>query len=129
MDSSRAGAHSLGVEAKPLARGVKITADDLTVFLADGRSVSAPLVWFPRLLHATAKQRRNWEILGDGEGIHWRDLDEDLSVAGLLRGAPAAALEQREGAAIGLRRKTTRKIARVRKVKARRAPLGSQAAE
>ena len=56
------------------------------LILADGRKISAPLVWFPRLLHATTDQRRNFEFLGDGEGIHWPDIDEDLSVAGLLRG-------------------------------------------
>jgi hypothetical protein len=57
--------------------------------LADGRTIIVPLAWFPRLLHATPEQRRRWELLGDGEGIHWPDVDEDLSVAGLLRGAPA----------------------------------------
>jgi hypothetical protein len=52
----------------------------------DGRTLSVPLVWFPRLLDATAEQRANWRLTGQGEGIHWEDLDEDLSVAGLLRG-------------------------------------------
>lgn len=118
----------MAVEAKPLARRVKVTADDLTVFLADGRSVSAPLVWFPRLLHATAKQRQNWEILGDGEGIHWRDLDEDLSVAGLLRGARAPTLAQGKDATSPTRRRATAKAGRRRKAGSRREPR-SQAAE
>ena len=52
----------------------------------DGRTLSVPLVWFPRLLDATAEQRANWRLTGQGEGMHWEDLDEDLSVAGLLRG-------------------------------------------
>lgn len=61
----------------------------LCVSLRDGRKISAPLTWFPRLLHATPEQRNNWEIVGAGYGIHWPDLDEDLSTEGLLRGAPA----------------------------------------
>jgi uncharacterized protein DUF2442 len=74
------------VEIRPRAREVAITEDELTVLLADGRKISVPLAWFPRLLHATVDQRQNFEILGEGEGIHWPDVDEDLSVAGLLRG-------------------------------------------
>jgi hypothetical protein len=74
------------VEARPRAREVSLSEDELTVLLADGRKISVPLAWFPRLLHATADQRRNFELLGEGEGIHWPDVDEDLSVAGLLRG-------------------------------------------
>ncbi len=57
--------------------------------LKDRRSVSVPLAWFPRLLHGTAAERGNWELLGDGEGIHWPDLDEDISVEGLLAGLPS----------------------------------------
>jgi hypothetical protein len=71
------------------AKEVSFTQDELEVLLADGRRVSVPLAWFPRLLHASAKQRSNYEILGDGQGIHWPELDEDLSVAGLLQGVPA----------------------------------------
>ncbi len=65
--------------------------DTLIVDLADGRTITVPLVWYPKLLRATSAQRRNWQISGAGYGIHWPDLDEDLSTAGLLRGAPAAA--------------------------------------
>jgi hypothetical protein len=68
---------------------VALTEDRLIVDLADGRSISVPLAWFPRLLHATSQARENWEIAGAGYGIHWPDIDEDLSVEGLLRGAPA----------------------------------------
>ena len=82
---------SLAVEPKPLARQVAVTDDELTVVLADGRRISAPLAWFPRLLRATPEQRANWELLGDGEGIHWSGVDEDLSISGLLRGTPVAA--------------------------------------
>jgi hypothetical protein len=68
---------------------VIVTDDELTVHLVDGRRVSAPLVWYPRLLHASQDQRNEWELIGEGEGIHWPQIDEDLSVAGILRGTRA----------------------------------------
>ena len=68
---------------------VRCTEDVLVVDLVDGRTIAVPLVWFPRLLSATAEQRGNWRIAGGGFGIHWPDIDEDLSTEGLLRGAPA----------------------------------------
>jgi hypothetical protein len=74
------------IEHRPLARTVSVSEDELTVGLADGRVISVPLVWFPRLIHANAEARSRWELLGDGEGIHWPDADEDLSVEGLLVG-------------------------------------------
>lgn len=74
------------VDLYPLADEVRFTEDDMVVSLVDGRTVSVPLVWFPRLATATSEQRRNYEMLGDGEGIHWPDIDEDLSVEGLLKG-------------------------------------------
>ena len=77
------------VEANPRAQEVSVSEDELTLALADGRRISVPLAWFPRLLHATPAQRSNWELLGDGEGVHWPEIDEDLSVAGILRGTPA----------------------------------------
>jgi hypothetical protein len=77
------------VEANPRAQDVSLSEDELTVALADGRRISVPLAWYPRLLHASPAQRANWELLGDGEGIHWPDVDEDLSVSGILRGTPA----------------------------------------
>ena len=72
--------------ARPVADAVDVafTKDALLVTLTDGRSVSAPLEWFPRLLHATAKQRRHWRLIGGGIGIHWEDVDEDISVRSLL---------------------------------------------
>lgn len=76
-------------DMNPRAVGVELNDDELVVDLADGRRISAPLAWFPRLLHASAGQRNRWELVGDGEGIHWPELDEDLSVSGLLRGTPA----------------------------------------
>jgi hypothetical protein len=78
-------------EIKPGERvkNVHFTDDSLSVDLVDGRTISVPLAWYPRLLHATAEQRQNWQVCGGGFGIHWPDIDEDLSTEGLLRGAPA----------------------------------------
>jgi uncharacterized protein DUF2442 len=70
-------------------RTVEVSDAELTAHLKDGRTVSAPLTWFPRLLNATSEQRGNFELIGDGEGIRWPDADEDLSVAGILRGVHA----------------------------------------
>jgi hypothetical protein len=72
------------VRVEPLAIDLSFTKDALRVCLADGREVSAPLVWFPRLKAATARQRKNWRLIGGGVGIHWPDVDEDISVDGLL---------------------------------------------
>jgi hypothetical protein len=71
------------------ASEVEVTSTELIVRLKDGRTISAPLSWFPRLLNAAPDQRANFELLADGEGIHWPDADEDLSVAGILRGVHA----------------------------------------
>jgi hypothetical protein len=68
---------------------VSFTRDCLVVDLLDGRSISVPLDWYPRLLEASPEERANWQISAAGFGIHWPDLDEDLSTEGLLRGAPA----------------------------------------
>lgn len=77
---------TLAIETHPLAQHVEFTDDDMIVSLVDGRKVTVPLIWFPRLSNATRNQLGNYELLGDGEGIHWPEIDEDLSVAGLLRG-------------------------------------------
>ena len=76
---------------------VQLDEDSVTAELADGRTISVPLAWYPRLLHASPKQRQNWQLAGGGYGIHWPDIDEDLSSEGLLRGAPAR--QRRSGAA------------------------------
>ena len=81
-------------EPDPRAVGVELDDDVLAVDIADGRKLTVPLAWFPRLLHATRAQRDNWRLIGDGQGIHWPDLDEDLSVLGLLRGDSAAGTRQ-----------------------------------
>lgn len=74
--------------------GVRVSDDSLAVDLMDGRTIIVPLAWFPRLLHAAAKDRNHWQVSGGGYGIHWPELDEDLSTEGLLRGAPAPGVAQ-----------------------------------
>ena len=71
--------------AEALAVNVSCTNDALKVVLSDGRTVAVPLAWFPRLLEATARQRADWELIGDGIGVHWDSIDEDISVASLLQ--------------------------------------------
>jgi hypothetical protein len=74
-------------DAKPvLAQKVSVTDDTLTVDLSDGRTVSVPTDWFPRLSHGSSAERDNWRLIGQGEGVHWPDLDEDISVKSLLAG-------------------------------------------
>lgn len=85
---------SFAVEANPRAVEIDVTDDELIVHLADGRTVSVPLAWFPRLLHASADERANVRIIGDGEYINWPALDEDLSVSRLLRGTRAIGLNE-----------------------------------
>jgi len=70
----------------PNAEQVTVTEDMLSAELSDGRAISVPLIWFPRLVHATPAERANWRLIGRGQGIHWEDLDEDISVEGLLAG-------------------------------------------
>lgn len=80
---------TLATIADERVANVETTDDELKVRLMDGRTISAPLAWYPRLLHATPEQRKNWSVAGGGYGIHWEEIDEDLSTEGLLRGAPA----------------------------------------
>ena len=72
-----------------LAQQVAVTDDTLVVDLVDGSTVSVPLSWYPRLAHGTSGERAHWRLIGRGEGIHWPDLDEDVSVAELLAGRPS----------------------------------------
>ena len=68
------------------ANHVEVSSDSLTVDLVDGRTVSVPIAWYPRLFHGSERQRKNWRFIGRGQGIHWPDLDEDISVENLLAG-------------------------------------------
>ena len=81
---------TLAILADERVADVETTEDELKVRLMDGRTISAPLAWYPRLLHATEDQRKNWKVAGGGYGIRWEEIDEDLSTEGLLRGIPAA---------------------------------------
>lgn len=82
--------NTTGAEIKiPGAEAIRVTEETLSVDLSDGRTISVPLAWFPRLMHATAEERNNWRLIGRGHGIHWEDIDEDISVEGLLAGKPS----------------------------------------
>src|SRR5918992_1398801 len=82
--------HTSTVEIQvPDAESVTVTEDTLSVDLSDGRTISVPLAWFPRLLHASGKERSNWRLIAKGQGIHWEDIDEDISIQGLLAGNPS----------------------------------------
>ena len=79
----------LAVQADERIKEVEFTGTVIVVDLIDGRSIAVPLTWYPRLLNATPEQRSQWEICGGGYGLHWESIDEDLSIEGMLRGAPA----------------------------------------
>ncbi len=86
----------LTLTADERVKDVTFTEDTISVDLMDGRTISAPLIWYPRLYHATTDQLANWQVSGGGYGIHWPDIDEDLSTDGLLRGAPAPGQQSLE---------------------------------
>ena len=79
----------LAIRADERVKNVYFNEETVSVDLMDGRTITVPLVWYPRLLNATLDQRANWEVSGGGYGIHWKEIDEDLSTEGMLRGAPA----------------------------------------
>ncbi|HAT51545.1 MAG TPA: DUF2442 domain-containing protein [Alphaproteobacteria bacterium] len=79
----------LALRADERVKNVQVRNDAIDVDLMDGRTISAPLAWFPRLANATQRQREQWEMCGGGYGIHWDEIDEDISTEGLLRGIPA----------------------------------------
>jgi hypothetical protein len=85
---------SAAEQKEPRARSVAVSGESLTVNLVDGRTIIVPLVWYPRLWNGTPKERDHFEIFGDGTYIHWLDLDEDLTVAGLLAGLPSGESPQ-----------------------------------
>ncbi len=73
----------------PAVTNVLIDEDSITVDLSDGRTITVPLSWYPRLLHTEVNERKNWRLIGNGEGIHWPDVDEDISVRGIIAGKPS----------------------------------------
>jgi Protein of unknown function (DUF2442) len=80
-----------------VAMKIAVTDDTLTVELSDGRTISAPLAWYPRLLHGTDEERGRWRLIGQGRGLHWPDLDEDISVENLLTGKPSGESQRSFG--------------------------------
>ncbi len=91
------------------ATRVEVSDDTLSVELADGRTIAAPLAWYPRLAHATAEERSSWRLIGGGRGIHWPEVDEDISVANLLTGQPSAESQQSFKKWLGGRAKPNRR--------------------
>lgn len=79
----------LAIRADERVKAVYFTEETISVDLMDGRTITVPLAWYPRLLNALPEQRAKWEVCGGGYGIHWEEIDEDLSTQGMLRGAPA----------------------------------------
>jgi Protein of unknown function (DUF2442) len=97
-----------------LATGVVVSEDTLSVELADGRTIAAPLAWYPRLSHATAEERNSWRLIGNGRGIHWPALDEDISIDNLLAGQPSAESQSSLKKWLAGRAKASRKPKRSR---------------
>ena len=94
----------------PFAENVTVSEDTLSVDLSDGRTISVPLAWYPRLSHASSAERKRWRLIGRGVGIHWSDLDEDIGVEGLLAGKPSGECQASVGKWLAKRsqRPTTR---------------------
>ena len=78
----------------PQAQNVVVTDDTLTVDLSDGRTISVPLAWYPRLLHSPPNERNNWRFIGGNEGIHWPDIDEDISIKNIILGKPSGEIQK-----------------------------------
>jgi hypothetical protein len=97
----------------PLAQKVLVTKDTLSVDLSDGRTISVPLAWFPRLVHASVAERKKWKLIGKGQGIHWEAIDEDVSVEGLLAGKPSC--ESRDSFEKWLEKRKSSRIVQTRK--------------
>lgn len=109
---------------EPRIQDVRVTDDEIIARLGDGRVISVPLAWSWRLSEATPAQRAKWRLIGAGHGVHWPDIDEDLSVEGMLHGVPAPRPSQEAEALIkGRRRKPARKSAQPARGKARRRTL------
>ena len=105
--------------AVPFAQDVTVSDDTIRVDLSDGRSISAPLAWYPRLLRATPAERKRWRLIGRGLGIHWTDLDEDISVEGLLAGKPSGESQASFGRWLAAR--SSRPVSRQARARARSA--------
>jgi hypothetical protein len=87
---------TLAIRTDERVKNVSFTEETVSVDLMDGRVITVPLVWYPRLFNATVEQRSQWEVCGGGYGIHWDEIDEDLSTEGMLRGAPAPSSKKQQ---------------------------------
>ncbi|MBI4528490.1 MAG: DUF2442 domain-containing protein [Deltaproteobacteria bacterium] len=107
---------SIVESSQPRIRDVKVTSDAIIAYLVDGRVLSVPLAWFWRLSEATARQRARFRLIGDGQGVHWPDIDEDISIEGMLRGVPAHRLRTfvhfRNGQPTGQRKPANKRLRR-----------------
>ena len=97
----------------PYAEGITVMDDTLSVDFSDGRTISVPLTWFPRLLYASPEERNNWRLIGKGQGIHWEDIDEDISIEGLLAGKPSGESQDSFKKWIAVRKATAKKPTKV----------------
>jgi hypothetical protein len=104
----------------PSVETVTVTEDTLSVNLSDGRTIAAPLAWFPRLVHASQKERDKWRLIARGHGIHWEDVDEDVSVEGLLAGRPSGESQASFKKWLNTRSSRLTKRASVRSMRVRR---------
>lgn len=103
------------VLTEPTIQRVEVSDDTITAFLVDGRVISVPLAWSWRLSEATPAQRANWELIGDGHGVHWPDVDEDVSAEGMLSGVPARRPRRRTGRLTGPANQPLQPTSRARK--------------
>jgi len=108
------------------AKNVRVTRESLIVELHDGRTVSVPVAWYPRLAHGSMKERQQWQLIGPGIGIHWPALDEDISIDGLLRGLPSG--ESTESFKRWLATRSRPANQRLQPAKARRSPVTKRSA-
>jgi hypothetical protein len=86
---------NIAASPEPLIKSIAVTEEEIIAYLVDGRTISVPLAWSWRLLEATPEQRANYEIIGSGQGVHWPEVDEDISAEGMLRGIPARRPKQK----------------------------------
>jgi hypothetical protein len=119
----RLGMSTSAVEIEiPFIENVVVSDDTLTVDLSDGRSISVPLAWYPRLSHASLAERKHWRLIGRGVGIHWNDIDEDISVEGLISGK--ASGESQASFSKWLTKRSTRKTTRSTKTRGKASRAG-----